>query len=217
MKFGLTILNALILVFSVYTAQAQVAYPKFQKHYVVQGETAAAIAAKFNVSLTDFCLLNDFPKDVKLQAGQLVLIKQLAAGEQEIIETPPMPTKAGHVKYDENAIATYEKTEPVKETSKPAPVKETAKPAPTKEPVTTSKPKAAEEPVVIPPPSTKAVEVGPGGTKYNVSQSGTHTVQKGQTFYRIALIYGMSVQQLQELNGLSNTNIEVGQVLKVKK
>jgi LysM repeat protein len=41
-------------------------------------------------------------------------------------------------------------------------------------------------------------------------------VEKGQTFYRIALIYGLTIDQLKALNNMSNTNIAVGQKLKVR-
>ena len=59
--------------------------------------------------------------------------------------------------------------------------------------------------------------MGPHGEVYNVSKTGYHIVGKGQTFYRIALIYGLSVEELKQLNGMSNTNISVGQKLKVSK
>lgn len=175
-------------------AHAQSVRPQFQKHYVLQGETAASIAEKFNITLTDFCLLNDFPKDVKLQFGQLVLIKQLLPGEEEVMETAPLPTKREHIRYEE-ATATPVKTTPAK----------------AKEEVVTAVAPST------PAPSTKAVEVGPGGTVYKVSTSDYHIVQKGQTFYRVALIYGMTVDELKELNNLSNTSLEVGQKLKVRK
>lgn len=185
-----TLLFSFLLLMA-FSTNAQSVRPQFQKHYVLQGETAASIAQKFNTTLTDFCLLNDFPKDVKLQFGQLVLIKQLLPGEEEVIETPPLPTKREHIKYEE-ATATPVKTEPAKR-------EETAMA------------------VAAPSPSTKAEEVGPGGTVYKVSKSEYHVVQKGQTFYRVALIYGMTVDELKALNNLSSTSLEVGQKLKVRK
>ncbi|MFC6590761.1 C40 family peptidase [Deinococcus lacus] len=45
--------------------------------------------------------------------------------------------------------------------------------------------------------------------------AGSYTVRGGDTLYRIAQAHGMSTQQLMELNGLQNTNIEVGQALTV--
>jgi len=42
----------------------------------------------------------------------------------------------------------------------------------------------------------------------------THTVQAGDTLYRIAITYGTTVQTLQQLNGITNPNqISTGQVL----
>lgn len=44
-----------------------------------------------------------------------------------------------------------------------------------------------------------------------------HTVQRGETFYRISRNYGMTVNQLQALNSLANiSKIYAGQVLCVK-
>ncbi len=211
MKLRIIALLALLSFFAIDVVQAQIAYPRFQKHQVLDGETASSIAEQFNVSLSDFCLLNDFPEDVQLKYGQVVLVRQLKAGEEEIVEDP-LPLKKEPAKTSapakEAAITRKEETPVVKE--KPQPVAETRKSAPETKVV-------AEEPFVVPPPSTKSVEIGPGGTRYNVTQSEYHVVQKGQTFFRIALIYGMSVDELKELNGLSSTTIEIGQRLKVRK
>ena len=61
------------------------------------------------------------------------------------------------------------------------------------------------------------VLVGPNGAKYEVTGGGFHIVQKGQTFYRIALIYHLSIDELKALNNMTNTDIKVGQELKVTK
>lgn len=44
----------------------------------------------------------------------------------------------------------------------------------------------------------------------------TYTVRSGDTLYKIANIYGMSVDELIQINNLTTTNLTVGQVLKVK-
>lgn len=233
MKLRLLTLFTLSVLFFVSNTQAQVAYPRFQKHTVLAGETAKDVVAKFNVTLQDFCLLNDFPDNVILKPNQVVLIKQLQDGEKEIVEDAPLQ-KAKPAKKEEHAAAPAAEEKPKEEKAKPAPVKTTpsepvaakkTEPAPAK--TTTfavEKPKpapvkkeVAEEPFVVPPPSTKAVEVGPHGVTYNVSKTGYHVVAKNQTFFRIALIYGMSVDELKELNGLTNTTVEIGQKLKVRK
>lgn len=58
-------------------------------------------------------------------------------------------------------------------------------------------------------------------TKTSPTSSNTqniyHTVQRGETLYRIASKYGVSVKSIQELNHLKTTNIHVGQKLLIKK
>jgi len=44
----------------------------------------------------------------------------------------------------------------------------------------------------------------------------THTVQKGETLYRISKMYDMSIDELKALNGLTSNAISLGQQLKVK-
>lgn len=47
------------------------------------------------------------------------------------------------------------------------------------------------------------------------NQYGTYVVQSGDTLYKIARVYGMTVSQLMEINNLDNTELSIGQVLKV--
>jgi LysM repeat protein len=209
MKHLLPVALVIMIVFSALGLNAQT-LPRFQKHYVLDGETATSIARSFNVPFTDFCLLNDFPETVKLTPGQQVLIKQLGAGEEEVIETAPLPTRKAVIKNP----AKEEELTTAAEASKPAPARETApaRTAPAREVAVVN-----EEKPGVTPPSTKAVEVGPHGIKYNVSKDEYHVVQKNQTFFRIALIYGLTIDELKELNNLSTTTVEIGQRLKVRK
>ena len=51
---------------------------------------------------------------------------------------------------------------------------------------------------------------------FAVGEQKTHTVQKGETLFSISRQYSLSVNELRQLNGLSDTSIlKVGQVLKV--
>lgn len=75
-------------------------------------------------------------------------------------------------------------------------------------------PGASGTPIVIPttapgnPPRATATPVS--GT----SSGGTHVVQRGETLFRIALRYGVTVQALQQANNIQNPNlIFAGQVL----
>lgn len=236
MKLSFTFILAVLFSSFVFTAAAQDDIPRFQKHEVQEGETVASICKAFNVNLQEFCLLNDFPESVTLSEGQIVLIKQLQPGEMEVEENFPAKKERKIVRTDD--AITYEKEEEAKPADKPAtsssssraaekPVKKEATPAPTERQVARSEPAKPEsvpaktafvdEKPGITPASTKAVEVGPGGVKYNVSQSEYHVVAKGQTFFRIALIYGLTIEELKEMNDLTSTTVEIGQRLKVRK
>src|SRR5690606_8621746 len=48
------------------------------------------------------------------------------------------------------------------------------------------------------------------------SRSQTHRVAKGETLYAISRIYGISVEELRQLNGLLDNIISIGQLLQVK-
>jgi LysM repeat protein len=43
-----------------------------------------------------------------------------------------------------------------------------------------------------------------------------YTVEQGDTLYSISRKYGLTVSELQKLNGLNSNNIDIGQILKVK-
>jgi LysM repeat protein len=63
------------------------------------------------------------------------------------------------------------------------------------------------KPAADPKPAPKAASTS-SPAKY-------HTVTKGETLYRIAKDNGITVQELQDMNGLTSTNVSVGKKLKV--
>jgi LysM repeat protein len=187
---------------------AQEKLPQFLKHKVKPGETMNSIAELYNVNKQDMLLLNDFPEEVFLETNQIILIRQLKDGEE--VTALPADYKTG-----KTTTTTTKAAEPEKKVTATTVVKK-------EEQVKREEPVNAEEPVVekkasVPVAVNKAETVGPDGTKYKVAESGYHTVEKGQTFYRIALIYGLSVDELKAINNLSSTTISVGQKLKVTK
>jgi LysM repeat protein len=187
------ILLSAILFFSVSVAQKHDDLPKFQQHIVRDRETASSIASDFNVKLKYFLMLNNFPDSVKLKPGQKVLIRQLKEGETVEKEGAYYATKA--------AV-----TSPPDEEKTVAKKSSATKPASTKKETETSAETSKSSPLV-----------GPNGAKYELSGGGFHIVQKGQTFYRIALIYHLSIDELKALNNMTTTDIKVGQELKVTK
>ncbi|QDO92727.1 LysM peptidoglycan-binding domain-containing protein [Formosa sediminum] len=53
-------------------------------------------------------------------------------------------------------------------------------------------------------------------SKYKPSKQDVHYVVKGDTLYSISRRYNISVQELQNINGLKDTNLSIGQELLVK-
>lgn len=167
--------------------------PRFQQHIVKDRETPSSIAADFNIKTRYFLMLNNFPDSVKLKPGQKVLIRQLNDGESAEKEGEYYVTKPAVTSPPDEEKPVVKKTTAAK----------TEKPANSK----------AE-----PPAKTESNPlVGPNGAKYTLSGGGFHVVQKGQTFYRIALIYHLTVDELKALNNMTTTDIKVGQELKVTK
>ncbi|MEL7160721.1 MAG: LysM peptidoglycan-binding domain-containing protein, partial [Bacteroidota bacterium] len=97
-------------------------------------------------------------------------------------------------------------------------------PRPTPTPPSTTPPRPQPGPVVNPnPPVTTTPNppvVRPPATvppsNPNVPAAQYHSVVKGETLYAISRKYGLTVPQLQQLNGLRGTTISVGQQLRVK-
>ncbi|WP_299364174.1 LysM peptidoglycan-binding domain-containing protein [Winogradskyella sp.] len=52
-------------------------------------------------------------------------------------------------------------------------------------------------------------------TIYNKSSSDFHTVEKGQTLYSLAKLYGLTVNDLKRYNGLTSNLIKTGQELRI--
>lgn len=187
------ILTVWLLAAGIHFLVAQDYVPRFVKHIVKQGDTPLSVSYKYNIKTTDFLLLNDFPTDVKLKPGQVVLIRKVQDGET-YVEPISAPVSSSHneptITKTENSSVIHVKTSTAHVETKP----------------TESKPTI-----------TSADFTGPNGVKYASTNEAYYTVMQGQTFYRIALIHGLTVDELKALNNLTNTNIEVGQRLRVKK
>jgi LysM repeat protein len=195
-----------MLLMAMLFAVAQEKLPQFLKHKVKPGETMSSIAELYNINKQDLLLLNDFPEEVLLETNQIVLIRQLKDGE----EAPALPADYKDGKSTTStAVKKTTTTEPEKKVTATTVVKK-------EEPVKPEAP-VAEKKTAAPVTVNKAETVGPDGTQYKVTDSGYHIVEKGQTFYRIALIYGLTVDELKAINNLSSTTVSVGQRLKVTK
>ncbi|RJP86112.1 MAG: LysM peptidoglycan-binding domain-containing protein [Desulfobacteraceae bacterium] len=105
----------------------------------------------------------------------------------------------------------------IKPTEQPKPVVE-AKPEPQTEPKTEPKPKAEAKPkqqlqpkvVAQPKPErTPQVKAKPPVLPAATANKSSHQVAKGETLYRIAKQHGISVEKLQELNGIKKGDMTI--------
>jgi LysM repeat protein len=171
---------------SIFTVLFLSAQTRFLKHKVRPGETIYTIAAKYNADAKYLLLLNNFPDNIKLAAGDIVLIRELKPGEEPEREIKEFFEKSDYQPVKTNSVLSEMKSEKAATISTSGKASETANPM-----------------------------VEYNGVGYTISSNGIHVVEKGQTFYRISLIYGISVDELKAMNGLTSTNINVGQKLKV--
>jgi LysM repeat protein len=172
--------------------------PRYLQHTVRDRETPSSIANDYNLRLKTFLMLNNFPDDVKLKPGQVVLIRELEPWEKQIREK-------GYKSKDADE-------------DQPAPTRKTETHVTKDEPVKTERPKPSPKTeTAVAPAAEKSNHPTPAaGGLYEKSGGDTHIVKKGQTFYRIALTYGLTVDQLRKLNNMPNTNITIGQELKIR-
>ncbi len=192
------------------------AQAKFLKHKVKQGETISSIAAKYEADKNYILMLNDFPPSVKLNAGDVVLIRELKPGEEQVRETRD---------FVETSSSTYTPPAPK---SEPVKTERVSEPTRTERVVAETKPevKKVERTVTATAAPSSDPKAGAGaqagdvvnfnGTVYNVTDDGYHTFEKGQTLYRLSVIYKISVDKIKALNGLASNDVPVGTKLKVK-
>ena len=176
--------------------------PRYLEHTVRDRETPSSIANDYNLSLKTFLMRNDFPENVKLRPGQVVIIRELEPWEKQVREKGYKSKDP-----DEDAAA------PVKKTEKAVVKEERVK---SEKPKTVTKTETTET-VTKTTTTSKTTGAAPAANGlYEKSGGDTHIVKKGQTFYRIALTYGLTVPQLQKLNNMPTPDIKVGQELKIR-
>ena len=188
--------------------------PRYQQHYVLERETPSSIAHDFNVRIRDFLMLNNFPADVKLKTGQKVLIRLLKEGENAAIENPYVPPSKDWISREGEPTNTEKSDKPNTAPTKSAETKSAAvQPVETK----TATTKTASTKPASTSSASPDMLVGPNGAKYEMTSGSFHFVQKGQTFYHIALMYHLTMDELKKMNNMTTTDIKVGQELRVSK
>ena len=178
---------------------------QYYAHIVLERQTIYGITKAYNVTEEDLYAANPMLKQEGLRSGTVIYIplvsgqdkdkKSASAKETPVKEKSTKEKKETPVK-EKKETPVKEKTTPVKETpakEKPAPKEKTVKEKPVKE-----------------KPATR--ETAP---KPTVNKDGyiEHTVKWFENIYDVAASYGVTAQQIMEVNGLKSSAISKRQVL----
>lgn len=164
-------------------------------HKVVKGETLSKIAAKYGVKVADIKKWNNLKRNTIARGKKLKIhtYERVATGRKK---TAPVLAE-NTATADSTAIAATDSTTVAQPAELASAQAETAAP----EPVKAEKKETVQKPV-------KAKKTTPK-VRY-------HTVKKGDSLFRIAKQYkGVTVADIQKLNGLSGSDIKIGQKLKI--
>ncbi len=172
-------------------------------HYVQEGETLFDISQQYAVKLTRLYKRNRIPKNAEPQADQRIKLKgcKIKEGERPRLLNEPKPTSSVPPLLEGDDDFMSDDITPEQPPVKPTPP--TTQPQP---PATNPTPQPRPQ-----PPTTT-----PDNRPTQPDASVYHTVEKGDTLYNISRRYGLTVDQLMNLNALKSTNINIGQVLRVK-
>jgi membrane-bound lytic murein transglycosylase D len=157
-------------------------------HIVKMGETVKTIALKYNVNVEDIMTWNQLSTAI-LSVGQELKVKQKTEIKKTIIIQTANTTNQTAPKPQNNTQTNVQNQKPVNNTN-----------------TVNHKPANQNTTVNNKPQNKKPAET----KKY-------HTVKKGDTFTRIAVNNGLSIQQLKTLNpGVNAGSIYVGQKIRIK-
>ncbi len=173
-------------------------------HYIAAGQTLFDVSQQYGVKLSQIYKRNRLPEGAELQTNEKVKLKgwKIKESERPRLSNEKKPTTTVPVLLDDDEdfdgdfmdedITPQNPNPPTTNPPKPNP----PKPSTGNPPTTTTPPTTTN-----PPPSSSVVY---------------HTVIKGDTLYNISKRYDTTVDILMRLNNMTNTNISLGQSLRVK-
>jgi LysM repeat protein len=211
-------------------------------HKVKANESLWDIAQKYGLQLKRIVALNQLPKNAEVMTGEMInlhdkrattpklrtktemntaknaaeAISEVIADEpkpEPIIDNTPKQTNQGTTNQGGTTTQTTVVTSP-KQTTTPTPPtntppKQTTTPDPVAITPTPTQPTTPKQ-TATPTPPTPA---DPSAVNLNAK---THTVVKGDTMYNISKRYILSVEKIRQYNNMTDNNIKLGQVLKLK-
>jgi flagellum-specific peptidoglycan hydrolase FlgJ/LysM repeat protein len=200
------------------------------EHTVREGQTMFDIAQVYGIRLEKLLEMNGLSRGQEPEINELIRIRGKSKRPIKLKETTDSP--AGSTS-DWPKSKPKTKTSPVVEDGeldfeigpgapKTAPDKskpeserpETSETKPTPKPPATSNQPYEEDPSPVSKPSKPPYEE-PDTTDQPAPQ-GYHKVVKGDTLYKLSRDYGLTVERLKQLNQLPNSEIKIGQLLKVQ-
>lgn len=234
-----------LIVIFLFFSSSTVFSQKIVKHTVVEGESVYVIAKKYGVTESDIYELNPKSKGALLQLKTVLLIpNKRKTSEEKKKKTAPKNTDAPEFHSAEAGESLYkiaikygislEKIKEMNPNLNPESIQigdkinivATKKNVAEKKPKTLPKveqpvkPKQVSVPVVVPVEVSTALVSAPVSTIPLVCEdelgNTIHTVQKGETLYRIAKMYNVKLKDLQELNEEVVENLPEGYLLIVK-
>jgi LysM repeat protein len=166
-------------------------------HEVKSRQTLFALSKIYKVSIQEILEANEGMRPA-LASGQLLYVPAKNF-------SPSPSTVLSSIVNNRLVSGDGEKAEEIEPEPKPEPVAEVKEPA--------TPPVKKEE--VLETPVEKPEKFN--WDFYYGDNDLNHTVKKGETLYKIATYYGLSVQELMELNNLENSLIDKGQRLLIRK
>lgn len=168
-------------------------------HYVKEGETMFDLSQEYGVKMRKLYKRNRMKEGTQPQPEQRIKLRgfKVKAAEKPRLSTEPTPDNVPVI-IDSGDGFMYEEITPENPTTTPT---TTTTPPPT----TTypDQPTAHPDPPIYQPDPEPIVDA-------------SYTVTKGDTLYSISRRFGLTVNQLMQMNSLSSTTIYIGQVLQIK-
>ena len=196
------------------------AAPEYRDRRVTvrKGETLARFAARNKVSVAEICAANDLGAKAKLRRGMVLVVPMRVSG-QGAAAAPWRRRQTRPPSSASRSAARFARSRPRRPPSS----------TPLRSDTATRRSRKRRERM---PPSRRASRFrravsnrprgpfrpagSPSRSRGSAARRGTHTVRKGDTLYRIATRYGVSVEELRQENRIGRKgSIRVGQRLSV--
>ncbi|MDZ7898937.1 MAG: LysM peptidoglycan-binding domain-containing protein [Arcicella sp.] len=192
-----------------------------KSHVVEPKQTFFSISRLYNMSVDELYSLNDMYSGSPLRIGQTIRVYQSSSSpvtgaikEGEVVtaiytypaENQPPPNSTTTTTIVREVVT----TSPVSTTSTPVAIPNTTTSTTVYQPTVTNNPTTVYTPT---PPINKPFTPAPANTKPNYKI--IHTIQAGETIFRVSKLYGVSVDEIKSWNNLSINTVEIGQELVV--